>query len=163
MPITQIIPGTIAGPTIVASIGSKTRYGRLLLPIFAMLFIAAVACGSGGSGLPGLGDKLLLPTGGSVEVDTGDERVFIQFLSVDAESRCPQGVVCIVAGEATITLGLTLEDGGRRAFPVTIPPGASVRSEVAGFVLTLTSLLPDPPLGSMSESSYRAELVLTRP
>ena len=145
------------------SIGGKVCSRRLLLPFFAVLIIAAAACGSGGSGLSGLGDKLVLPVGGSIEIDTGDGRALIQFISMDADSRCPSGVECIVAGEATITLGLTLEDGNRRAFPVTIPPGASVRSEVAGFVLTLTILLPDPPPENMSPALYRAELELTRP
>ena len=69
----------------------------------------------------------------------------------------------IVAGEATITIGLTLADGERRAFPVTVPPGGSVRSEVAGYVLTLTDLFPDPPPERMSDSLYRASLILTRP
>ena len=142
MPITQIVPGktpeTDTDPGIDASKGRKTGFRRLLLPVFAVLFIAAAACGSSGAGLPGLGDEIILSIGGSIEVDTGDGRALIQFLSVDAESRCPQDVQCIVAGVATITLGLTLGDGARRAFPVTVPPGASVRSEVAGFALTLT-------------------------
>lgn len=151
------------GTKMIDSIGGKVCPRRLLLPFFAVLIIAAAACGSGGSGLSGLGDKLVLPVGGSIEVDTGDGRALIQFISMDADSRCPRGDECIAAGEATITLGLTLEDGSRRAFPVTIPPGASVRSEVAGFVLTLTVLLPDPPLVNMSPGLYRAELELTRP
>ena len=134
-----------------------------MLSAFALLIIAAAACGSDAEAISGLGDKLVLPIGGSIEVDAGDGRALIQFLSMDADSRCPQGVQCIVAGEATITLGLTLGNGDRRAFPVTIPPGGIVRSEVAGLVLTITSLFPDPPLQSMSNTLYRAELVLTRP
>ncbi len=147
----------------ISSIGGKVCDRLLLLPFFTVLIIAAAACGSGGSGLSGLGDKLVLPIGGSIEVDTGGGKALVQFISLDADSRCPQGMECIVAGEATIILGLTLEDGSRRAFHVTIPPGASVRSEVAGFALTLTVLLPDPPPENMSPALYRAELELTRP
>lgn len=143
--------------------GGVLRFRRLIPLVMAALFIAAVGCGSSGSGLSGLGDRLVLSAGGSIEVDTGDERVLIQFISLDADSRCPQGAVCVVAGEAMITLGLTLEDGSRRAFPVTVPLGASVRSEVAGYALTLTNLFPDPPPQNVDEALYRAELVLTRP
>ena len=150
-------------PKIINSTGRMVRRKWLILAVFAVLSIATVACGSGGPALPGLGDELILAVGSSIEVDTDDGRALVQFLLVDADSRCPRGAQCIVAGEATVTLGLTLEDGGRRAFPVTVPPRGSVRSEVAGFALTLTSLLPDPPLESRSASLYRAVLTLTRP
>ncbi len=154
------IPGD---PKVITSIRAKISYGRVLLPVFAVLIVAAAACGSSGPDLPGLGDEVTLAVGGSIEVDTGDGRALIQFISLEADSRCRQGVQCIAAGEATIILGLTLEDGARRAFPVTIPPGGGLRSEVVGFALTITALLPDPPLENMSESLYRAVLNLTRP
>ena len=141
--------------------GSWSR--PLPLALLLALLAVAAACGSGDSGLSKLGDPLVLPVGGSIEVDTGDENVLVQFMSLDGDSRCPSGVQCIVAGEANITLAITLEDGGRRAFPVVVPPGGSVRSEVAGYALTLDSLFPDPPPQSVDVNIYRAELTLTRP
>ena len=134
----------------------------LLAPLMALFAIAA-ACGSSDSGLSKVGDPLVLSPGGSIEVDAGEENVLVQFVSLDGDSRCPSGLQCIVAGEAFITLAITLEDGGRRAFPVIVPPGGSVRSEVAGYALTLDSLFPDPPPQNVDTNIYRAELTLTRP
>ena len=144
------------------SIGDRARQVQLLLGGIAVLIIAMTACGSSEPVLPGLGDSVSLSVGGSAEFDTGDGRALVHFISLDADSRCPSGAQCIVAGEATITLGLTIGDGDTLAFPVILPPNASVRSELAGFTLTLTSLLPDPPPERVSDSLYRALLVLTR-
>ena len=128
-----------------------------------MIVMLAIACGSDGPAKgPKLGTSFTLSVGAFVEVDVGDENVRIDFMDLQADSRCAAGVTCIVAGEAEIVLALTGEDGRRRSFPVSVPPKGSVTNEVAGYNLRLERLLPDPPPLGVDESLYRAELILTR-
>ena len=123
----------------------------------------AVACGSDGPAKgPKLGTPFSLSVGGFVEVGVGDENYRVDFIGMQADSRCAAGVTCIIAGQAEILLALTGEDGQRRTFPVNVPPGGSVTSDLQGFSLLLERLLPDPPPAGVDSSLYRAELVLTR-
>jgi len=127
-----------------------------------MILMLAVACGSGCPAKgPKLGTSFSLSVGSFVEVDVGDENYRVDFIGIQADSRCAAGVTCITAGQAEILLALTGEDGLRRTFPVNVPPGGSVTSDLLGFSLRLESLLPDPPPVGVNSSLYRAELVLT--
>jgi hypothetical protein len=140
-----------------------SSYRLLLAALTGMIVMLAVACGSDGPAKgPKLGTPFTLSVGSFVEVDVGDENVRVDFMGLQADSRCASGVTCITAGQAEIFLALTGEDGQRRTFPVNVPPKGSVISEVAGYSLRLEHLLPDPPPLGVDETLYRAELVLTR-
>lgn len=56
-----------------------------------------------------LGDTIHLGYGQGAEVGSGGLR--IRFEEVRSDSRCPRGVTCVWAGDATVRLGLTSGEG----------------------------------------------------
>jgi hypothetical protein len=85
------------------------RYRRFFI-LLALVFLAISisGCGSGKSEISAsIGQEFTLPVGKTAAV-SGQE-LFIKFMSVETESRCPKGVMCIRAGEAKCTLQMTLQ------------------------------------------------------
>ena len=88
-------------------------------------------------------------TGGELTVGSGlsfMNEITVVFEGVSQDSRCPEGVQCVRAGEALVDLSLQargeLED---RQVQLVIAPGGSASTRFAGFMVTLTALEPDPP------------------
>jgi hypothetical protein len=73
-----------------------------------------------------------------------DKAATIEFVAVSSDSRCPQGVNCIQAGEATVELSLVQDE---KPIPVTLATSPQERSsaDAGGRKIVLKSLLPDPP------------------
>jgi hypothetical protein len=83
---------------------------RLCAVMLVLLTLAGIITGCGPSGdeiSVSTGKEFILPVGKAAVVS--GEKLSIQFTSVEADSRCPKGVVCIQAGEARCLLQMTLQ------------------------------------------------------
>jgi len=89
------------------------------------------------------------------------ENMTITFEEVTADSRCPQGVVCIWAGETRSRI--TLQQGGIPHTVVLVQPGYSEHATETFGEYTIThSLQPYPAEGKeITPDQYRLTLMVT--
>ncbi|MBN1161444.1 MAG: hypothetical protein JXA17_05820 [Dehalococcoidales bacterium] len=90
-----------------------------LVSIFLLFSLASWSCGSAGSISASLGQEFTLPVGKTATIES--ESLSIQFVGVISDSRCPEGVECIWAGEANCRLHFTI--AGSPAEMVVAQPG----------------------------------------
>jgi hypothetical protein len=122
--------------------------------IAAGLTLAVPGCGkSAGSTVPVDGKEVTLQPGETVRL-AGSQST-LQFLAVPEDSRCPEGVQCIWAGNARLSLKL---DDTPFAINTTVEPREAV---VAGFRFQLVQLT-QPPRGDTVPGHYSATLKVTR-
>lgn len=130
----------------------------------AALLVAALgaACGdaTGPSRDVRLGTPFELRVGESVAVD--DEGLWLTFHAVANDSRCPIDVVCIVAGDATLRLGLRRLPQPESAVEVRTPDAPAARFD--GYEVEALRLLPAPRASTPTDpGAYVATLVVRRP
>jgi hypothetical protein len=103
-----------------------------------------------------LGQPFAIKIGQKVMVQ--DVRLKIKFLAVTSDSRCPEGVNCIQAGNAEVRLKVG------RSGPVSLNMGtAPGEVKVGEFKIKLTALTPRPKKGAQIDpASYEATLIVTR-
>jgi hypothetical protein len=90
-----------------------------------------------------LGMEVLLSAGETVPV--GDAGLQLTFLDVTEDSRCPSDVVCIQAGQATITVEAEMDGRDLGTVSLTLGPGeGSAPEKLDGYTLELTRLDPYP-------------------
>jgi hypothetical protein len=123
-------------------------------PLILALFLSA--CGTDTTG-PALGDDIDLRLGTSIQVP-GDT-LSVKFADVTADSRCPTGVQCVWAGEATTLF--TVSNGE----PLTLTLGADAakaRVITRGYQVTLVGLKPYPTSsGPIAKADYVATIRVT--
>ena len=98
--------------------------------------------------------------GEKVDVDGGPE---IEFLRLEEDSRCPRGVNCIWAGQATIVLAITSPDGNSNNVTLT---GFNVKEKMEttldGYTIRFQALRPHPKASQPANpADYLATLVVT--
>jgi len=135
----------------------------------ALLLTLASACASGGPAGPAPTlriippDEVALVEGQTVEVALpgAPAPLFIRFAEVGAESRCPQGVQCVWAGDVAITLAFSGEATGQLVLhspTETIGP----RSGAAGrYRVELLEVTPQPVFQAPRPRPYRVTLRVT--
>jgi hypothetical protein len=121
----------------------------------AVLALAGCSSSTGPSSVIPLDTEFELAPGHSAIVGTNGLRV--QFTSVLLDTRCPMGVLCIVAGEAQVQVDARQ---GSSASTLTLSTDALRRQAVfLGYSIQLTGVTPerhqDPPT---PPSSYRVQL-----
>lgn len=85
----------------------------------------------------------------------------VKFAGVASDSRCPEDVECMWAGEAT--LDLTLTDGGQtETFQLVTPPNPKSVAQVGGWRFELQSLKPERPKKEGQHREYMLSLGATR-
>ena len=83
--------------------------------------------------------------------------LFIKFKAVDGDSRCPEGAMCIWAGNAKIVLLVSQEDIALNTY---LDPKLATYSN---YTIRLVMLNPYPRLnGPIDPKEYVAMLVVTR-
>jgi len=116
---------------------------------------------------PGLGETFQLAPGQSVGVK--GERVEVGFKRVTADSRCPDGAQCIVAGEAVVSLWAR-ETGSaeRNTFEARVPGGmhdpdsTAALAEFQNWRIQVLQLEPYPKVGAPVDTTrYLATLRVT--
>lgn len=105
--------------------------------------------------------EVKLRTGGEAALKA--EGLVLRFVSVVGDSRCPEGVTCVWAGDAEIRVGLRRAGGKSRTF--TLHTGRERQQEAAygGYVVRLVGLSPRPKAGQSARAGgYVATFAVTR-
>jgi hypothetical protein len=132
---------------------------KAILPAL-LLFLAACGDASGPSHDVPLGQPFDLAVGQSALVD--DELLRVTFHAVANDSRCPIEVVCIVAGDATLRLGMRRLPRPEAVIEVKTPQAPSGSFE--GYEVEVLRLLPAPRAAVPTDPlAYVATLVVRRP
>ena len=94
---------------------------------------------------PGPARQVKLRAGGEAALKA--EGLVLRFLSLVGDSRCPEGVTCVWAGDAEIRIGL--RRAGGRSITFTLHTGRAQQQEAAygGYVVRLVGLSPRPKAG----------------
>lgn len=124
--------------------------------VLAIAFLTVLGCG-GSSTEPKLGDNIEVRYGASVTIpgDTASAR----FTDVTSDSRCPSGVQCVWAGEATVLFTIA---GNTPVSLALGSPTVKATAIVRGKQMTLVALRPAPAAGSaIAKSDYVATLRFT--
>jgi len=122
-------------------------------------FCATAACGPGEGVEPrlraGYGEPFTLGLGESAEVGG---RALVRFARVSEDSRCPEGVQCVQAGNAAAAFSVESERGSAT---LTLHTDREPRGAAAmGVELSVVELHPRPVAGAPTDSAaYRATLV----
>jgi hypothetical protein len=121
-----------------------------------VLALILSACGTDTTG-PALGDNIDLRLGTAVQVP-GDT-LSVKFTDVTADSRCPTGVQCVWAGEATTVFTV----GGNERQTLTLgADAAKARVITRGYQVTLVALKPYPSsTGPIAKGDYVATVRIT--
>src|SRR4051794_30365252 len=111
------------------------------LAVLPLLFLFAVTLAHPASGVksPTLNQSFDLKVGQTVSVQ--DTRLRVSFQSVAEDSRCPEDVTCVWAGNAKIVL--TLSKGGRRPATINLNSGLNPRHiTFQGYDIKLVGVKP---------------------
>jgi hypothetical protein len=136
-----------------------SRYGVLLAALLVIPWLAGCA---GPSDVPGvgLGEQFSLAPGQSASIEGED--LAVRFVEVIGDSRCPEGAVCIWAGEVSCRLEIT--HAGVTNTKVLVQPGATEppRTDFADYLITY-DVQPYPQVGEqIKDDEYRLLLTITR-
>jgi hypothetical protein len=118
-----------------------------------------LACGDDPTG-PGPGEEFVLAPGERALLPDPD--VWVRFLRVDEDSRCPLQAQCVWAGDAEVVLEVAPREGDAATYGLHTNEESGPRSLVLGDdELTLLRLEPWPETpGGVAADDYRAVLVL---
>lgn len=134
------------------------KYLLLALPL---IMVILSGCTGQSSGLKAsLGEKFILDIGQSATI-TGED-LEVRFAKVIGDSRCPQGVECFWAGEASSQIDITYASTTYEK--VLIQPGASepAQTDFGAYIITF-DLQPYPKAGEqIQDKDYRLELQFDR-
>lgn len=137
-----------------------------LVPLFGALLLSSCAPVAGaaapqGAAAVALGEPFTLAAGGTARV--GSARVGVTFEAVVTDSRCPVDVQCIRAGEAIVRVAVAAPGQAAETVEIQTTPSRN-QAAVAGYLLTLTRLLPEPNTKERhTPSDYRATFTLAQP
>lgn len=107
------------------------------------------------------GRNFSLRTGESAP--TREAALRVGFDGVTADSRCPKGDRCVVAGDATTRVWVQQGSGPREMLDLHAASGAAQAMTVPGYELRLVRLDPYPVSGrSIASGNYTATLMLSR-
>jgi hypothetical protein len=132
------------------------KYILWFLPVVLVLLLS---CGPGEINAD-LGEKFSLAIGQSAYITS--EGMAVKFIKVIGDSRCPQGVTCIWAGEASSLLEITYS--GSTYQKVLTQPGFTEppQSDYFEYVITF-NLQPYPKAGEdIKDKDYRLELQIDK-
>jgi hypothetical protein len=146
--------------------------------LFALLAFSLAACASQAPTDETPASSVEVPFGSEFELQVGQERqagkygpLMVRFDSVSQDSRCPQGVQCVWAGNAAVKLSVlalgsigvaSMPDlKGMPRTPVTLNTSVDPKSVdlPSNLRLTLIELKPANRQGGIPASEYRAILI----
>jgi len=91
----------------------------------------------------------------------GRGEITIKFLSVEEDSRCPDGAACVWAGNAKVKEKIGYRKGEAKTFVMNTTMGPK-GDQFGGWAIDLTSLTPVAKAGSRSRLPYTATFSVTR-
>jgi hypothetical protein len=121
--------------------------------------VGLASCGSDAVTKAGLGEPAVLRVGQSVELPGEDLRIGVS--SVPQDSRCPEGVVCVWAGVATVAAWVEKGSEPRQELILSTNKydGHSNLAEYFGYEIELVQVAP-PKSGTIQQSDYKVTLVV---
>jgi len=126
-----------------------------ILPIILILLSGCI--NQAGEIKAALGEKFTLAIGQSAAI-TG-ENLEIRFVEVIGDSRCPQGVQCIWAGEASSHIEITYADS---KYQLVLTQPSDSEAEFASYLIRF-NLTPYPVAGKqIQDRDYRLELQIEK-
>lgn len=121
--------------------------------ILIALFL--VAC----EGTPKLDQEITLAFSEQKTIE--DEALTLTFTALNEESRCPEGVQCVWAGQATITVEASKPGSSPASSALTVPSPNT--TSYSGYSITLVDLAPYPTAGYQpAPEEYVATLLVTK-
>lgn len=131
--------------------------------------VLALACATGAPSepLPTLRivppAEVLLLEGQAAEISlpASRERLVVRFGRVLSDSRCPEHVQCVWAGEVAVLLTYSGEASGELALTLPASEGASASGDVARLRIVLLELTPYPSHGVPMPPPNRVKLGVT--
>lgn len=132
----------------------------LTLCSFCLALMLSCAGQAGGGRKVSEGHEFKLKVG--QEASLKGERLKVRFDSVAEDSRCPEGVVCVWAGNARVSLVLEQAGGARSTLELNtnVEPKAAAAE---GFEVRLTNLSPYPRADArLDPKQYVVTLVVGR-
>ena len=125
----------------------------LFLTLIAILGIASI-------GMAQKPETLVIKRGQQRSAVNGE--VILKFVSVIEDSRCPNDVNCVWAGNAKIEVLITDKHGGSKKAVMNTTTG-QLGDQYNGYAIYLTSLTPLPKSGkTIKQRSYVATFNVTR-
>lgn len=92
-----------------------------------------------------------------------DERLFIELLRVENDSRCPTAVQCVWEGDATAVTSVWVESGEPTTVELHLNERFSRSAVVGAYVIELLRIDPHPEEGVRIEpAEYRATVRVSR-
>jgi hypothetical protein len=119
-----------------------------------LIAVALAACGRGGAAT--LNEPIQLAPGEWANFAT--EKLEVQFAGIDEDSRCPNDVTCVWAGEVVVRLTLR-RDSRNKEVSVKETQGLAVD----GYTISILQVLPPrASSGPLAPADYRVTLKITR-
>ena len=91
----------------------------------------------------------------------GRGEITIKFLSVEEDSRCPEGAACVWAGNAKVKVKIGYRKANSKVFTFNTTMGPK-GDQFGGWAIDLTSLTPAKRAASKSRLPYTATFSVTR-
>lgn len=130
---------------------------KSILLVGLILLLAAFTACAFDSSTSTVEGSLTIPN--SLGFGGDDDGIQVQFLRVEKDSRCAEGVQCVRAGEAFVVVRTTIDGNRPVESRVEIAPGAESSFSIDRFKVSLLELRPDPPpVGGVEQNEY--ELIL---
>jgi hypothetical protein len=138
---------------------SKSNIATIIISII-LVSISSFSCSAPTTNEVKLGQEFTLPFGQSARI--AGENIKIKFVDVISDSRCPQGVTCIWAGEASSLIEITASD---KAYSKVLTQSGHSENTQTGFeqYLFTCSLLPYPQAGKETiKKDYHLQLLVSK-
>lgn len=136
--------------------------------MIGIIFLGGYACAASGPEASGSSSGSSAPrtveNGSSFELRQGESvnacGATIRFVEVQGDSRCPTGVNCIWAGEATVVVAIT-SGGNEESVNLVTPSSDRNTAAVGSCTVELLDLAPVPTQeGPPAQTAYRASFRL---
>lgn len=134
---------------------------KYLVLALILMTVISYGCAGQSSGLKAsLSEKFTLAIGQSATI-TGED-FEVRFVKVIGDSRCPQGVECFWAGEATSQIDVTYTGATYEKVLTQSGASANVQTDFGNYIITF-DLKPYPQAGKqIQDKDYRLELQFDR-
>lgn len=122
---------------------------------FLFIFFGFVCDSPASHSGPKIGEEFELKHGKTVQIH--DTKISLTFSSLKEDSRCPEGAVCVWAGNAKI--GITA-DAVEFELNTTLEPA---QAQFSGYTIKLIAVSPYPKLNEIHKpEDYSARLIVTQ-
>jgi uncharacterized Zn finger protein len=139
---------------------AKVKKYKLLLTVLLSMLLLVSGCAKPGEDQVNLNKEFTLSIGQSAVVS--GENLSVKFIDVLSDSRCPRGITCVWAGEASSLVEITYNDA---TYSKTLTVSGSTENTITNFANydLRFNIQPYPEAGKqIAKKDYRLQLVITK-